>query len=199
MTSTRRVQVAVGVAGGALAALILVIAVALAQGVGGVGEGRRTTEIREAPLFTLPLFEDGDWDGELFALADHIDRPVFIYFWASWCIPCEVEAPIIESLWPEYREQGWTFIGMNIWDAESDARRFLDRIELTFPVVRDMERNLYLDYGVQGLPVAFFMTPGLEIYARYDGLPTEQALRDLLDEGTEAAAGAVTRGGEGRS
>lgn len=176
-----------------LAALIVVIAIALAQGVGEPAEGRTTFEISEAPPFTVEQF-----DGEPFALADYADRPVFLYFWASWCIPCEEEAPLIESLWPEYRDEGWVFLGVNIWDAESDARRFLDRFGLTFPTAPDVERSVYVDYGVQGLPVAYFIEPGLQVYARYEGLLTEDTLRELLDEATLDASMTAT-GGESRS
>lgn len=178
-----------GAAGVALVAVLVMIAVALAQGVGGPTEGRTPLEIEEAPRFTLEQF-----DGQQFVLADHIDQPVFIYFWASWCIPCEEEAPVIESLWPEYRDRGWAFLGINIWDAESDARRFLERFDLTFPTAPDVERSVYVDYGVQGLPVAYFIEPGLQLYARFEGALTEETLRELLDEAAPAAGPAA--GGE---
>lgn len=178
---TRRLQVGLGIAGVLLAGLVAVIAVALAQGIGGPAEGRTTFEIEDAPRFAVEQF-----DGATFDLEDHADQPVFIYFWASWCIPCEEETPVIESLWPEYRDRGYVFLGVNIWDAESDARRFLDRFDLTFPTAPDVERNVYVDYGVQGLPVAYFIEPGLQIYARYEGLLTEGTLRELLDEATVA-------------
>jgi cytochrome c biogenesis protein CcmG/thiol:disulfide interchange protein DsbE len=182
--SARRLQVGLGIAGVLLAGLIAVIAIALAQGIGGPAEGRTTFDIEDAPVFVLEQF-----NGEPFALADYAGQPVFLYFWASWCIPCEDEAPLIESLWPEYRDRGWVFLGVNIWDAESDARRFLERFDLTFPTAPDVERNVYVDYGVQGLPVAYFIEPGLQIYARYDGLLTEETLRNLLDEATTATGG----------
>jgi cytochrome c biogenesis protein CcmG, thiol:disulfide interchange protein DsbE len=180
----RRVQLGLGLAGVLLAAVLVVFGIALARGIGGPAEGRTALEMRDAPRFTVEQF-----NGEPFVLADHADQPVFIYFWASWCIPCEEEAPVIEALWPEYRDRGWVFLGVNIWDAESDARRFLERFGLTFPTAPDVERNVYVDYGVQGLPVAYFIEPGLQLYARYDGLLTEDTLRGLLDEATPAGGG----------
>lgn len=173
----RLAQVGVGVFGGGLVAVIIVLAVAMASGVGGLAEGRTGSDLGPAPRFSVPQFGGGSFD-----LDEHAGRPVFIYFWASWCIPCETEAPIIESLWPEYRERGWTFLGVNVWDRESDAQRFVDRHGLTFPLARDEDGSVYLDYGIQGLPTAFFLSADHDIYARFDGLLAEQALRDLLDE-----------------
>jgi len=163
--------------GGALLALVVLLAVAMAQGVGGVVEGRSDGGQQVAPDFSLKRL-----DGEVFSLAGQADRPVFLYFWASWCIPCEEEAPLIETLWPEYRDRGWMFLGVNIWDREEDARAFVERHGLTFPLARDEEGEVYLEYGVQALPTAFFITPGLQRYARYDGLLSEEKLRGLLDE-----------------
>lgn len=156
----------------------------MAQGVGGLAEGRTDGDRELAPDFTIERLDD-----ELFSLADYTDRPVFLYFWASWCIPCVAEAPVIESLWPEYRDRGWMFMGVNIWDTETDARAFVDRLDLTFPTGRDTEGGVYLDYGVQALPTAFFIAPGGRIHARYDGQLTEEALRALLEEVPTAVGG----------
>ncbi|MEX2583129.1 MAG: TlpA disulfide reductase family protein [Gemmatimonadota bacterium] len=177
MMRAGRLQLGLGLLGAALLAILVVLGIAMARGVGGLAEGRTGGDLGQASDFTLPQF-----DGESFVLADYADQPVFLYFWASWCIPCEEEAPLIEALWPEYRDRGWTFLGVNIWDLESDARRFVERHGLTFPLARDEDGEVYLDYGVQGLPTAFFLAPGLEMYARYDGLLSEETLRGLLDE-----------------
>jgi len=173
-TSTARL-VAAGI-GGLLAALLLILAVAMWQGVGGAEAGREEVGGAVAPDFTLTRF-----DGEPFALADYQDRPVFLYFWASWCAPCIEEAPLVESLWPEYRERGYAFLGINIWDIEGDALAFIEDLGLTFPLARDTERSVYVEYGVQGLPVAFFLEPGLQIRSRYTGSLDEETLRAELD------------------
>ena len=163
--------------GALLLAVLAVLGIAMAQGVGGLQEGRTDGDLGIPPNFSLRRF-----DGERFVLQEYAGQPVFLYFWASWCIPCEEEAPLIEALWPEYRERGWMFLGVNIWDREEDARHFIERHGLTFPLARDEEGEVYLEYGVQGLPTAFFIAPGPQMYARYDGLLSEEKLRGLLDE-----------------
>jgi len=162
--------------GGLLLVLLLLLAVAMREGVGGAEAGREDVGGALAADFTLTRF-----DGETFALADHQDQPVFLYFWASWCAPCIEEAPLVESLWPEYRERGYVFLGINIWDIEGDALAFIDDLGLTFPLARDTERSVYVEYGVQGLPVAFFLEPGLQIRSRYTGSLDEETLRAELD------------------
>lgn len=158
-----------------LAGLVL----ALIQGVGGDRQAEST--IGEAPDFTLEAF-----DGSTLSLADHEGQPVLLYFWASWCTPCKTEAPLMEKLWAEYRDRGYLFIGMNIWDSETEARAFAEDYGLTFPLVRDRENKVYLDYGVESLPLAFFLQPDLEVDRRHLGELKEAELRSMLDDLVEA-------------
>lgn len=132
--------------------------------------------VGQASNFSIEAF-----DGSTFTLADHSDKPVLLYFWASWCEPCKTEAPLIQRLWPEYQAKGYVFVGMNIWDSETDAREFAQDYGLTFPVIRDRENKVYLDYGVERLPMALFLRPGMDIDRRYLGELKESDLRSMLD------------------
>jgi thiol-disulfide isomerase/thioredoxin len=163
------------VASGVVLLLLAGLVVALVRGIGG--DEQTDPTISEAPDFTLEAF-----DGSTLALAEHADRPILLYFWASWCEPCKTEAPLMEELWTEYRERGYLFIGMNIWDSETEAREFAQDYGLTFPVVRDRENEVYLDYGVERLPIAFFLRPGLEVDRQYIGELKESELRSMLDD-----------------
>ena len=106
---------------------------------------------------------------------------MFVYFWASWCGPCENEAPLIQELWPEYEARGYSFVGVNILDSEDSARAFVERHGLTFPTVFDGNGDAYLDYGVYGVPEAFFLRPGLILEQKYIGELTEDPFREMLE------------------
>lgn len=164
-------------AGAGLLLLLAALAIALSRGVGGAVEGRTDAAITSAPAFTLTRF-----DGEPFDFARENQKPVFIYFWASWCVPCQTEAPVIEALWPEYRDRGYVFLGVNMWDQPEDARKFVSDYRLSFPVVADEARAVYVEYGVQGLPTAFFVAPGGVVRSQFSGPMDEGTLRGLLEE-----------------
>lgn len=167
----------VATVGAAAIVLIAILAFAMTRGIGNDSLGRANTSLDTAYDFALPTFE-----GETFVLSEHASGPVFIYFWASWCAPCEAEAPMIESLWPEYEARGYTFVGINVWDTEGAARAFLERNPLTFPtVINGDDDDTYLDYGVYRVPEAFFLLPGLDVDAKYIGEFTEADLRERLD------------------
>lgn len=108
---------------------------------------------KSAPSFDLQLL---DGSGAL-TDEDLKGHPVVINFWASWCIPCREEAPLFERAWKNYRDEGVIFLGVNIKDAESDARAFVEEFGITYPVVRDLDQTLTKDFGVKGLPETFFV------------------------------------------
>lgn len=155
--------------------LAVVLGVAMSRGVGQPPIGSVSAGFETAPPFDLPRFDQGN-----VRLEDYRDRPVLLYFWASWCTPCRTEAPTIERVWPEYEARGYAFIAVNILDHDREARAFLDEFRLTFPAVRDTEGSVYLQYGVYGMPESFFIKPGLVIEEKYLGALTEDVLREHL-------------------
>ncbi len=117
-----------------------------------------------APAFQLPIFAGGaalpastSRDGRLTS-AELRGRPVLLNFWASWCVPCRREAPLLERTWRAYRNKGIVFVGVNIKDSPGDARRFLREFHITYPQARgEQSPSAVDDYGVTGVPETFFL------------------------------------------
>lgn len=129
-------------------AVVVAIAATLTRGggPGSEGEGR-------VPDFSLPLLVG---DGTI--SSDELrGKPVVLNFWASWCIPCREEAALLEEKWREYRDRV-TFVGVNLRDEPADARAFVKKYGMTYPVVRDAEQTLARAIGLVGLPQTFFIT-----------------------------------------
>lgn len=120
-------------------------------------------------------------------------------FWASWCDPCQAEAPVLRRANQRWREQGVLFVGLDMQDIREDAREFLREFQLDFPQVRDPTNATARRWGVSGIPETFFISARGEVVGHVIGAISAQQ----LDAGARAAQQgrplSATRGGDRRS
>ena len=178
--------VAQGVAIGLVGLLFVLLLWALAQGEGGdLAAAAARGERPEAPEFTL---ERLDREGEL-ALSSLQGKAVVLNFWASWCIPCKEEAPYLERVWQQERKRGLVVVGLDAKDFRSDARRFMKRFSLTFPVVYDGPGDTLRPYGVTGFPETFVLDREGKVVEAFAGAVNAEADRVRLRRAIERALG----------
>jgi cytochrome c biogenesis protein CcmG, thiol:disulfide interchange protein DsbE len=130
-----------------------------------------------APNFTLPLFDDGE-----FRLSELRGRVVVVNFWASWCAPCREEAPALESVWQEYRDEGVAFVGVAVRDLRSKAVDFAENVDMTFPIGSDQQGQIANAYRITGIPETFVVAADGRIAAHFIGPVTKEMLGATLDE-----------------
>lgn len=136
-----------------------------------------------APAFTLQRL---DKDGEL-SLASLRGKVVVLNFWASWCLPCKEEAPRLQQAWERWRDDGVVVLGVDAQDFRGDARRFMKRFGLTYPVVYDGKGSTLGRYGVTGFPETYFVSrDGKLVGIRVAG----EISNDELETGIKAALAA---------
>ncbi|HTE85088.1 MAG TPA: TlpA disulfide reductase family protein [Dehalococcoidia bacterium] len=146
-----------------------------------VARGNSTLgEVKLKP-YTAPDFTLTQFSGDQFSLADERGKVVVVNFWASWCIPCKDEAPILESAWQRYQRQGVVFIGVDIKDTPDDARNFIRRYNVTYPNGFDGKKLIYIDYGVYGLPETFVVDQQGLVQHHVIGPTTSAQLDGWLD------------------
>jgi cytochrome c biogenesis protein CcmG, thiol:disulfide interchange protein DsbE len=150
----RAMLVAQGIAVGLVVLLFMLLVWSLITEEGGdLAKAANRGEKPQAPDFTL---ERLDRDGEL-TLSSLQGRGVVLNFWASWCAPCKDEAPFLEQIWREHRDRGLVVVGYDAQDFRRDARGFMRRFNLTFPVVYDGPGDRLSSYGVTGFPETFVL------------------------------------------
>lgn len=131
-----------------------------------------------APDFTLPLL-DGSTE---IKLSDLRGRTVVLNFWASWCAPCRAEASTLNAVARSYADKDVSFIGINIQDAPSDARRFVQQYGVGYPNVADVGGAAAFSYGVAGLPSTYFIDRDGRVGRRSVGPLSEKQLVAFVDE-----------------
>ena len=142
----------------------------------------RAGETPEAPQLELPLLDGG----RTVSLASYRGKAVVLNFWASWCEPCKREAPMLQEFWERNRGRGVVVLGVNSQDFRVDARRFVERYGLTYPIVHDGHGSSLGRYGLTGFPETWWVGRNGKLVAYVQGEFTQ----DELDRNVERALAA---------
>jgi thiol-disulfide isomerase/thioredoxin len=97
----------------------------------------------QRPDFSLYDLEDQlrhikEWDGQV----------VMVNFWATWCPPCRSEMPAFEKLYTDYKDKGFTIVGIAI-DNKQSVIDFVDPLGINYPILMGEEKGIQLakDFG----------------------------------------------------
>jgi cytochrome c biogenesis protein CcmG, thiol:disulfide interchange protein DsbE len=108
---------------------------------------------KPAPDFTLTTLE-----GKTVSLAQFKGKPVVLNFFASWCVPCKDEAPMISQAAKDFKDV--VFLGVAYNDKLPKTREFRDTYNLSFPIAVDNDSDLgrtSVKYALFGVPETFFI------------------------------------------
>jgi cytochrome c biogenesis protein CcmG, thiol:disulfide interchange protein DsbE len=83
-------------------------------------------------------------------------KPVYLNFFATWCPPCNEEAPDVNALQKQYASRGLQTVGVDELENVAKAKQFVDRFDLVYPAIVD-DGTLQSQYNVNGLPVHVFI------------------------------------------
>src|SRR5919109_727624 len=132
---------------------------------------------KPAPDFTLT-----DVEGNTVAMSQLKGKPVLITFWATWCVPCRDELPLIRDEYLAHRDQGLAVVAIDFGNQSSDTiRSFWQSMNLQPAPVLDPEGKAADSYGValssSGLPVSVLVARDGTV-SSYEPFPLT---RDYLD------------------
>jgi cytochrome c biogenesis protein CcmG, thiol:disulfide interchange protein DsbE len=154
-------------------ALVLIAAYFLAQQNRPITIGGSPLVGRQAPDFTLESL-----DGARVSLSDYRGRPVIVNFWASWCLPCREEFPLLREAREQHAAQGLEVLGIVHDDGPEAARDFARTYAADWPLLMDPADEAWNAYGGQLVPVTFYIDRDGVVRAVSFGPPP----RDALDE-----------------
>lgn len=116
------------------------------------------------------------------ALLAESPRPVVLNVWASWCVPCRSEAPLLRAAHSRYGDEV-RFVGIDVEDGQTAARRFIAEFGLNaFEHYFDRTGAVPARLGGRGVPLTFFFAPGGDLVHLHAGVIDERTLALQIDE-----------------
>lgn len=112
------------------------------------------SERTAAPDLTLPTVQ-----GTPLSLNALKGKVVLVNFWATWCLPCQWEMPLMEALYQAYKAKGFVIaaISLDQEGAEAAVGQFVKTNKLTYPILLDPAFQGAKRFGVRGLPATFLI------------------------------------------
>jgi thiol-disulfide isomerase/thioredoxin len=126
-------------------------------------------------------------EGSTLRLAQLRGQPVLLDFWASWCGPCAMQAPILERLSQRYGKDGLVVVGVNVDDAPEVARHYAEKRELSYPIVVDVRDEAQKLYGVRSLPSVVLVDRKGKVRQFWAGVVDESVLDEEIGQVIGAA------------
>ncbi len=107
---------------------------------------------------TAPNFKLWDLHGQQISLSEYRGAVVFVNFWATWCGPCRVEMPAMETLYRTFNRNDFEILAIST-DPQGTAvtKPFKSELGLTFPILHDSDYRVGLAYGARSLPMTFLI------------------------------------------
>ena len=111
-----------------------------------------------------------------------LGRPAVVNVWASWCLPCRSEAPLLTQAAKAHGEE-IEFIGVDVQDSQADAKQFLGEYGLGgFDHFFDPNRTIPNHYNAFGTPITLFFGSDGDLVRAHEGIVDERTLALNIDE-----------------
>lgn len=136
----------------------------------------------KAPDFDLPLL-----DGSQIRLDEMRGKIVILDFWATWCSPCEVQMPVLDTLWrdPERRAahgDDLMIVGISVdTDPPQVVADWIAERDFQYPIAIG-DQDLAMRYGVLGFPSLVIIDPNGGIHTQHTGVWSRPEIESVLDQ-----------------
>lgn len=139
---------------------------------------------KRLPAFALPVHAPVRTEyGSTFEFdSERLEKPLVVNFWASWCIPCRQEAPLLQAAWRRHGERV-TILGIQTQERDVEAGlEFINEFGLTFPNLIDSDSRVSIDWGLFGVPETYFIRSDGTLSYKHTGILDEVMLSERIGE-----------------
>ena len=128
----------------------------------------------------IPIFIAKDFNSNTYVNSKKIfEEDIFyiINIWASWCVPCRTEHPLLMEL---SKNQSIKLIGLNYRDNQINAKNFIDKFGNPYSkILIDSDGSLSVELGAYGVPETFIISKDKEIIKRFIGPINQEIVEEI--------------------
>ena len=119
---------------------------------------------------SIPIFEAKDFNSSAYLNSKKIfeeDTFFIVNIWASWCVPCRTEHPLLMRL---SKNQSVKLIGLNYRDDPNNAKKFINEFGNPYSqIIIDNDGALSIEFGAYGVPETFIIDKNKKIIRKFVG------------------------------
>lgn len=119
-------------------------------------------------------------DGREVRIADFRGRPLWVFFWATWCPPCQQETPDVRDAFEAHRDEGLLVLAIDIQEPVEVVSDYVELYDLRYTIGIDTDGTIMATYGVFGLPTHYFIDRDGLIRDRYFGPLSREAMEERI-------------------
>jgi peroxiredoxin len=120
-----------------------------------------------------------DLHGNKWALKDLRGKVVLVNFWATWCPPCRSEMPDLETLYRQFKNEGFVVLSISDEDA-SKVKPFINEYKFSYPVLLDPGRKVNEQFNIEGIPKSFVYDRDGKLVAQAIDMRTKRQFMEML-------------------
>ena len=124
-------------------------------------------------------------DGGTYTLSSFRGKKVMLNFWASWCGPCQIEAPIIKAIYDKYSKENLVVLTVDASfnDNAVSVQKFLNKYGLTAPVLLDLDGKVSETYAANYIPITYFIdAKGIIRGIKHGPFLSQDEIKKVLDQ-----------------
>lgn len=139
-------------------------------------------EPQPKPGYTAPVIELPGLDEKIYTAGGSQQKLLMVNFWASWCGPCELEAPDLVALYEKYGDRLELYgVNATFYDKERQARQFVEDFSLNFPILMDRDGEATKLYKISTFPTTLLIDQDGVVKERVVGVITREQWEERID------------------